>query len=85
MTAEPTMRSRRLGSDCLRAIRSRLGVARRLLDAARSRLSRSRGLLSLGRSRFGAGSRLVGTVGRVYGALRGVGLIRRAACQQRKG
>ncbi len=83
--AYTAVRSHRLGRNGLCTIRSRFRIARGLLDAAGSGLSRSGSLLSLGGGSFSARRRRIGTISGIDSLLRGVGLIRGTACQQRKG
>jgi len=61
-----------LGCDRFGTVRRRFRIASRLLYAACSSLSLRCRLLRFRRSSFGARSRLVSTVRRVYGALRWV-------------
>jgi hypothetical protein len=61
--------------DSFCAIGSSLGVTGRLLDTAGRSLGRSRSLLSLLARRFRARSRLISAIGRVHGALCGIGLV----------
>jgi hypothetical protein len=71
-----------LGRDRFGAIRRSLGIAGRLLYAAGGRLRRRCCLLRLLAGCLSARGRLVGAIGRIHGALRGIRLVR--ACRRKR-